>query len=371
MLLAFIPMYLLGVTSNIMSIAGIAISIGVLVDGAIVEVENAYKKLELWHHGGRKGTSTRSAWPRSRRSRPRFSSRFWSSRSRFSRSSRSSTRRDASSGRSPTRRRSPWGSRRCCALTLDPAIADALHAHGPVLVPSALPGAHVERRHGRHLLRGGEAPHQPRACSPSTSRCAVPCCGGRRRRSRWRSCSWRQRCRSTCGLGREFMPPLDEGTLLYMPITLPGVSVTEMAEAAPDDGRDAEGHARGRARLRKGGARGDVDRPGSALDGRNHGAPEATLGMAAGDDAEKLEAELHEKLQFPGVTNAFVMPIRNRIDMLATGIRTPVGVKVFGPDLKTIENLGRFDRAARCATSEARAACSPSARRAAISWTST
>jgi Cu(I)/Ag(I) efflux system membrane protein CusA/SilA len=55
---------------------------------------------------------------------------------------------------------------------------------------------------------------------------------------------------------------------------------------------------------------------------------------------EKLEAELHEKLQFPGVTNAFVMPIRNRIDMLATGIRTPVGVKVFGPDLKTIESLG-------------------------------
>ena len=54
-LLAFVPMYFLGITSNIMSLAGIAISIGVLVDGAIVEVENAYKKLELWHHGGRKG----------------------------------------------------------------------------------------------------------------------------------------------------------------------------------------------------------------------------------------------------------------------------------------------------------------------------
>jgi Cu(I)/Ag(I) efflux system membrane protein CusA/SilA len=55
---------------------------------------------------------------------------------------------------------------------------------------------------------------------------------------------------------------------------------------------------------------------------------------------ETLEAELHQKLQFPGVTNAFVMPIRNRIDMLATGIRTPVGVKVFGPDLAIIERLG-------------------------------
>jgi Cu(I)/Ag(I) efflux system membrane protein CusA/SilA len=63
---------------------------------------------------------------------------------------------------------------------------------------------------------------------------------------------------------------------------------------------------------------------------------------------EKLEAELHEKLQFPGVTNAFVMPIRNRIDMLATGIRTPVGVKVFGPDLKIIESLGAsIERAVR------------------------
>jgi Cu(I)/Ag(I) efflux system membrane protein CusA/SilA len=55
---------------------------------------------------------------------------------------------------------------------------------------------------------------------------------------------------------------------------------------------------------------------------------------------EKLEAELHDKLRFPGVTNAFVMPIRNRIDMLATGIRTPVGIKIFGPDLKVIERLG-------------------------------
>jgi Cu(I)/Ag(I) efflux system membrane protein CusA/SilA len=60
----------------------------------------------------------------------------------------------------------------------------------------------------------------------------------------------------------------------------------------------------------------------------------------AGMTRETLEAELHEKLQFPGVTNSFVMPIRNRIDMLATGIRTPVGVKVFGPDLAVIERLG-------------------------------
>jgi Cu(I)/Ag(I) efflux system membrane protein CusA/SilA len=66
----------------------------------------------------------------------------------------------------------------------------------------------------------------------------------------------------------------------------------------------------------------------------------------AGMTREKLEAELHEKLQFPGVTNAFVMPIRNRIDMLSTGIRTPVGVKVFGPDLKTIESVGASIEAA-------------------------
>ena len=108
-LLSFIPMYFLGINSNIMSLAGIAISIGVLVDGAIVEVENAYKKLELWVEGGRQGGLPRGSASGPERSRARRSSfRCSSSRSPSCRSSPWSTRKEGCSSRWPTPRTSPW-----------------------------------------------------------------------------------------------------------------------------------------------------------------------------------------------------------------------------------------------------------------------
>ncbi len=79
---------------------------------------------------------------------------------------------------------------------------------------------------------------------------------------------------------------------------------------------------------------------------------------------------MNERLQIPGTTNAWVMPIKNRIDMLTTGVRTPIGIKIFGPDLREIERIGRGSGGRRCATCRARGASSPSARRAATSWTS-
>jgi Cu(I)/Ag(I) efflux system membrane protein CusA/SilA len=125
-----------------------------------------------------------------------------------------------------------------------------------------------------------------------------------------------------------------------MPITLPGVSVAEMERLLQTMDavlKDTPEVVR---------VFGKAGRAETSTDPAPLSMVETTVllkprsAWRAGMTRERLEAELHDKLQFPGVTNAFVMPIRNRIDMLATGIRTPVGVKIFGPDLKTIDSLG-------------------------------
>ena len=85
---------------------------------------------------------------------------------------------------------------------------------------------------------------------------------------------------------------------------------------------------------------------------------------------EQLQAEMDEALQFPGFPNVWTQPIRNRLDMLLTGIKTPVGIKIFGPDLSVIQRLGRGHRAGARSASTARAASTPSAWRRATSPTS-
>jgi Cu(I)/Ag(I) efflux system membrane protein CusA/SilA len=141
-------------------------------------------------------------------------------------------------------------------------------------------------------------------------------------------------------LGREFMPPLDEGDLLYMPVTLPGVSVAEieaLLRVMDRTLKDTPEVVR---------VFGKAGRAETSTDPAPLSMVEAVVQLKPrslwrpGLTREGLEAELNGKLRFPGVTNAFVMPIRNRIDMLATGIRTPVGVKIYGADLRTIEEIG-------------------------------
>jgi Cu(I)/Ag(I) efflux system membrane protein CusA/SilA len=142
-------------------------------------------------------------------------------------------------------------------------------------------------------------------------------------------------------LGSEFMPPLDEGTLLYMPTTTPGISIARAREllriqdsvlAKIPEVRTVFGKA-GRADTPTDPAGLDMFETTITLD------PEST--WRPGMTQERLVAIMDSAVRMPGIRNAWTMPIRGRIDMLATGIRTPVGVKLFGPDLDVLERLAR------------------------------
>jgi Cu(I)/Ag(I) efflux system membrane protein CusA/SilA len=142
-------------------------------------------------------------------------------------------------------------------------------------------------------------------------------------------------------IGSEFMPSLDEGTLMYMPTTLPGLSVTKAAELLQMQDRIIKSFPEVASVFGKAG------RALTATDPAPMEMFETIINLKpksewrSGLTTESLKAEMDKALQFPGVSNAWTMPIRARIDMLATGIRTPVGIKVFGPDLVGIEALSR------------------------------
>jgi Cu(I)/Ag(I) efflux system membrane protein CusA/SilA len=338
-LLAFIPMYLLGVTSNIMSIAGIAISIGVLVDGAIVEVENAYKKLELWHHGGRKGdfhavrlAALQEVGPAVFFSLLVVAVAFLPIFTLVDQEGR--LFKPLAYTKNLT-----MAIAALLAITLDPALRMLFTRMDPF---SFRP--RILARLWNAFTVGTYYPEEKHPISRLLFAVYEPVC---RAVLRWKKTTIAVALVLVATtvpvyfrLGREFMPPLDEGTLLYMPITLPGVSVAEMEKLLGSmDALLADTPEVVRVFGKAGRAETSTDpAPLSMVETTVLLKPRAA--WRAGMTRVKLEAELHEKLQFPGVTNAFVMPIRNRIDMLATGIRTPVGVKVFGPDLKVIERLG-------------------------------
>ena len=142
-------------------------------------------------------------------------------------------------------------------------------------------------------------------------------------------------------LGSEFMPDLDEGTLMYMPSTLPGISVTKAAELMQMQDRIIKSFPEVESVFGKAG------RAQTATDPAPMEMFETIINLKPksewrpGVTSESLKTEMDAALQFPGVSNAWTMPIRARIDMLSTGIRTPVGVKVYGTDLAEMEKVAR------------------------------
>jgi len=142
-------------------------------------------------------------------------------------------------------------------------------------------------------------------------------------------------------LGSEFMPDLDEGDLLYMPSTFPAVSVGKAQELLQQTDKLIKTVPEVKRVF------GKVGRAETATDPAPLTMIETTILLKPSDEwregmtMDKLKKELNELVQFPGLTNAWVMPIKNRIDMLATGIKTPVGIKVAGLDLKKIEEIGK------------------------------
>ncbi len=141
-------------------------------------------------------------------------------------------------------------------------------------------------------------------------------------------------------IGSEFMPPLNEGDILYMPTTLPGISITKARELLQQTDRIIRTVPEVERVF------GKVGRADTATDSAPLSMIETIITLKprsewrAGMTPQKLIAELDGMIRIPGLTNAWTMPIKTRIDMLSTGIKTPVGIKISGPDLAVLEDLG-------------------------------
>jgi len=360
--LAFIPMYLLGISSNIMSLSGIAISIGVLVDGAIVEVENAYKKLELWVEGGRKGDFHRIRLEALLEVGPSV---FFSLLVITVSFLPVFTLVDQE-GRLFT----PLAYTKTLALalaavlaiTLDPAVRMLFARMDPFEVkPRFLAKAmdalfigtyYREEKHpvSRILFKLYETPCRWVLSRPKTVIALAVLIVATTVPVYFR-------------LGEEFMPPLNEGTVLYMPTTLPGISVTQAQQLMETQDRILKSFPEVVSVFGKAG-RADTStdpapfsmmettlvlRPQDEWRGKDRwysswapGPLKAVLRHVWPDHLsyEELIDQMDRAIQIPGNTNAWTMPIKGRIDMLTTGVRTPVGIKVLGGDLNEIQRVG-------------------------------
>jgi copper/silver efflux system protein len=360
-LISFIPLYLMGVTVNIMSMAGIAISIGVLVDGAIVEVENAYNRMHQWDSGGREGDyrevlvrAMQEVGPSVFFSLLVIAVAFLPIFALVDQEGRLFKPLAYSKNLA-------MAVAALLAITLDPALrmlfvrADPFRFRPRWLASLATRVAvgkyYSEERHpiSRTIFRVYEPacrfvlrfPKSVIAAAVALAVVSLPV---------------------YFRLGSEFMPPLNEGTILFMPTTLPGMSVAEAQTLLQRQDRILHGFPEVASVFGKAG-RADTSTdpaPFSMIETTVVLKPETAWRRKArwysdwpdwtkplfqpfAPDRiswEELIAEMNRALQIPGVTNAWTMPIKARIDMLSTGVRTPVGIKVFGADSAEIERIG-------------------------------
>jgi Cu(I)/Ag(I) efflux system membrane protein CusA/SilA len=361
-IISFIPMQAMGLTSNIMSLGGIAIAIGALVDAAIVVVEQTHKKLEEWEREGRKADYRDVIINAVKEvGAPSFFSLLV-----IAVAFLPVLALEAQEGRLFK----PLAYTKNLAMivaafltiTLDPALR-LLFTHvnhfqfRPRWIARTLNAVligkiHSEERHpiSRILI----AIYDP-VCRFSL---------------RWK---WLVIGGAFAGmlltvpvyqsLGSEFMPPLDEGSLLYMPTTLPGISIAEAERLLQVQDRIILQFPEVASVLGKAGRAESPTDPAPLsmvetvvlLKPKNEWrkanvwysdwAPDwlrPVLGRITPEhiSTDQLVDEMNTALTFPGVSNSWTMPIKNRIDMLTTGIRTPVGIKVFGSDIKQIERIG-------------------------------
>ncbi|MGQ0525542.1 MAG: efflux RND transporter permease subunit, partial [Betaproteobacteria bacterium] len=316
-LIAFISMRALGLNSNIMSLGGIAIAIGAMVDAAIVMIENAHKHLE---------------------------------------------------------RLEPGASRLEAIITACKEVGPALFFSLLIITVSFLPVFTLEAQEGRLFSPLAYTKTFAMAGAAALSITLVPVLMLLFIRGRilpehrnpvsrfliWLYrpvISWVTRWKKltilaaivvtgisvvpAMRLGTEFMPTLNEGTLLYMPTSLPGMSVTKAAELMQIQDRIIKTFPEVESVFGKAG------RANSATDPAPVEMFETVINLKPerewrpGMTVDQLIAEMDKALQIPGVSNAWTMPIRARIDMLSTGIRTPIGIKVFGKDLAEMERLAK------------------------------
>jgi Cu(I)/Ag(I) efflux system membrane protein CusA/SilA len=325
-LAAFIPMYFLGVSSNIMSLGGLALAIGVLIDAAIVMVENGYRHLS--EHIAKTGESGAKLTEKERR-------------------------RILMDG----------------AKQVGPAIFFSLL----VILVSFLPVFLLEAQEGRMFrplawtktlsvafssilaitlvpvlmvifIRGHLRPESENPFSRWTQALYLPIlrfCLRHRKTTLILNLiflvvtlplAWR--------IGSQFMPPLYEGSSLYMPTALPGISITQASTLLQEQDRIIKSFPEVETVF------GAVGRSDSPTDNAPLDMYDTTIMLKPreqwrpGMTYEKLIRQMDEKLQFPGLTNTWTMPVQNRLDMELTGIKTPVGLKIQGPNVEGIQQAG-------------------------------
>ena len=319
-LMAFIAMRLLGMSSNIMSLGGIAIAIGAMIDAAIVMIENAHKHLE-----------------------------------RLPEKHSTSDRFDA-------------------MLAACKEVGPALFFSLLIITVSFLPVFALEGQEGRLFsplaytktfsmagaallsitlvpvlmmlfIRGKIMPESKNPVNRFLIWVYRPIIAAV---MRWKKVTVLLALLAlgvsyypASKLGSEFMPTLNEGSLLYMPASLPGMSITKAAELLQTQNKIIKSFPEVTS------AYGKAGRANTATDPAPTEMFETVINLKpesewrAGMTMDKLIAEMDKALQFPGVANSWTMPIKARIDMLSTGIRTPIGIKVFGKDLAEMEKLAR------------------------------
>jgi Cu(I)/Ag(I) efflux system membrane protein CusA/SilA len=316
-LIAFVVMEIQGLGANIMSLGGIAISIGVLVDAAIVMVENAHKHYEEWR--GR-----RSHFEIILRSAQEVGPTLFFTLLVITVSFMPVFTLQAQEGRLFR----PLAFTKTYAMAASAVVAVTMV---PVLMFWFVRGRiHGEDRHPvSRLLRALYAPVLGLAVR---FRWAVLVGGG---------LAVASLAIPLGRIGSEFMPPLWEGDLLYMPTTFPGLSTTKAKEILQQTDQIIRTFPEVETVF------GKIGRAETATDPAPMSMVETTIVLKdpsrwrPGMTKDRLIEELDRAVKLPGLTNAWTMPIRTRIDMLSTGIKTPVGVKIAGPDLAVLERLGK------------------------------
>ena len=318
---SFIPMYYLHVSSNIMSLGGLALAIGVLVDAAIVMVENGYRHVsEHPHAGDLSGTERRK-------------------------------------------------------ILIDAArqVGPALFFSLLIIVVSFLPVFLLEAQEGRMFrplawtktmavafssllaitlvpilmtmfIRGKLRPESENPVSRFTQALYLPvlrlCLKYRKTTLLLNLAFLLVTFPLMFRLGSQFMPPLFEGSSLYMPTALPGISITQASSLLQQQDQVLRSFPEVQSVF------GVVGRSDSATDNAPLDMYDTTITLKPreqwrpGMTYEKLIHDMDEKLQFPGLTNTWTMPVENRLDMALTGIKTPVGMKIQGPSLDQIQQIG-------------------------------
>jgi len=320
---SFVPMYYLHVTSNIMSLGGLALAIGVLVDAAIVMVENGYRQL----------------------------------------SERQSTESDPL----------PEAQRRRILLDSAKQVGPAIFFSLVIIVVSFLPVFLLEAQEGRMFrplawtktmavgfssvlaitlvpvlmilfIRGRLIPESRNPISRITQALYLPvlrlCLRFRKTTLLLNLLFLVITLPLALKIGSQFMPPLFEGSALYMPTALPGISIGQASQLLQEQDRIIRTFPEVETVF------GSIGRSDSATDNAPLDMYDTTVMLKArsqwrpGMTYEKLIEEMDAKLQFPGLSNTWTMPVENRLDMELTGIKTPLGLKIQGPNLEGIQQVG-------------------------------